>query len=287
MSGLEERILIIVKDLEEEKRLADKRTKQLYLAGASFIGHDDTPAAYAGQAGKFIKVNATPDALIFADLAAGDLPAHASFHHSGGADPLAFASIAGFGTYLDQAVKIASNPQFAGVKLGGTTYYLGSGAAASKLYTLYVNEIWADVGAIGDPSYTFDGDKDTGMFQAGANILAFTCGGVERLRMAASYVRLPDNHTLRLGTGNDFRMWHDGSHHYFRSYKHGVNLYIQGENAGGTNKSLMMFDPDIPGVLAYDHGAAATDQIVNVCYGTGSPPTASTTTIGTIFLKYT
>lgn len=33
MSGLEERILTLIKDLEEEKRLADKRAKQLYLAG--------------------------------------------------------------------------------------------------------------------------------------------------------------------------------------------------------------------------------------------------------------
>lgn len=38
---------------------------------------------------------------------------------------------------------------------------------------------------------------------------------------------------------------------------------------------------------AADHGTAATDQIVNVCYGTGDPPTASTTTEGTIYVKYT
>jgi hypothetical protein len=36
-----------------------------------------------------------------------------------------------------------------------------------------------------------------------------------------------------------------------------------------------------------DHGTAATDEVVNVCYGTGDPPTASTTTIGTLFVKYT
>jgi hypothetical protein len=39
-------------------------------------------------------------------------------------------------------------------------------------------------------------------------------------------------------------------------------------------------------VVVADHGAAATDQAVNVCYGTGSPPTANTTTIGTLFIKY-
>ena len=72
--SLEGRILTLVKELEEEKRLADKRAKQLYLAaGGGFIGHGDTPAAYAGGAGKFVKVNATPDALIFANIAWADV----------------------------------------------------------------------------------------------------------------------------------------------------------------------------------------------------------------------
>jgi hypothetical protein len=38
---------------------------------------------------------------------------------------------------------------------------------------------------------------------------------------------------------------------------------------------------------ASDHGTAATDMLVNVCYGTGAAPTASTTTEGTIYLTYT
>lgn len=40
-------------------------------------------------------------------------------------------------------------------------------------------------------------------------------------------------------------------------------------------------------VEAADHGTAATDQVVNVCYGTGSAPTASTTTEGALWIKYT
>ena len=40
-------------------------------------------------------------------------------------------------------------------------------------------------------------------------------------------------------------------------------------------------------LTAADHGTAATDQVVNICYGTGSPPTANTTTIGSLFVKYT
>ncbi len=38
---------------------------------------------------------------------------------------------------------------------------------------------------------------------------------------------------------------------------------------------------------AADHGTASTDQLVNVCYGTGAPPTASTTTEGALFIQYT
>jgi hypothetical protein len=39
-------------------------------------------------------------------------------------------------------------------------------------------------------------------------------------------------------------------------------------------------------ITARDHGTAATDEVVNVCYGTGSPPAASSTTIGALFIKY-
>lgn len=38
--------------------------------------------------------------------------------------------------------------------------------------------------------------------------------------------------------------------------------------------------------LAPDHGAAATDMLVNVCYGTGAPPDPATVTEGAIFIKY-
>ena len=41
------------------------------------------------------------------------------------------------------------------------------------------------------------------------------------------------------------------------------------------------------GVLASDHGAAATDMLINVSYGTGAAPTANTTTIGSIYITYT
>ena len=40
-------------------------------------------------------------------------------------------------------------------------------------------------------------------------------------------------------------------------------------------------------VEAVDHGTAATDQLVNVSYGTGAAPSANTTTEGSLYITYT
>ena len=40
--------------------------------------------------------------------------------------------------------------------------------------------------------------------------------------------------------------------------------------------------------VALDHGTPATDMVINVCYGSGTtPPTASTTTEGTLYIQFT
>lgn len=96
-----------------------------------------------------------------------------------------------------------------------------------------------------------------------------------------------DNIAARFGNGADFRIYHSGTHHYLRGYKHGANIILQAEDDGGATHTLLTLNPDIPGALVKDHGSAATDMLVNVCYGTGSPPTATTTTIGALFIKYT
>lgn len=47
-------------------------------------------------------------------------------------------------------------------------------------------------------------------------------------------------------------------------------------------------DTGIPKIKVNDHDADGTrPQVVNVVYGTGDPPTASTTPIGTLWVKYT
>jgi hypothetical protein len=66
-----------------------------------------------------------------------------------------------------------------------------------------------------------------------------------------------DNKQIRLGNGADFRMWHDGSHTYFRNYHHSLgNIYFQGEDAEGSNHALLyMFNNNSrPYVSIYENG---------------------------------
>ena len=58
------------------------------------------------------------------------------------------------------------------------------------------------------------------------------------------YIRLNDSVDLRLGTSNDFRMDFTGTQTVFRSYSHGAVWQLQGEDAGGTNRTLIHADPD-------------------------------------------
>ena len=84
------------------------------------------------------------------------------------------------------------------------------------------------------------GDTDT-YFQFHATDQArIVCAGAEVMEWGGNYAKLNDNDTLRLGAGSDFRMWHDGTNHYFRNYHHaGGNMYWQGEDTGGTNRALL------------------------------------------------
>jgi hypothetical protein len=66
-----------------------------------------------------------------------------------------------------------------------------------------------------------------------------------------------DGYNIRLGNGADFRMWHDGSHTYFRNYNHGNgNIYFQGEDTAGANHALLyMFTANTrPYVSLYEDG---------------------------------
>ena len=55
----------------------------------------------------------------------------------------------------------------------------------------------------------------------------------------------------------------------------------------GEARVIDLINTYVAAMEASDHGAAATDQIINVCYGTGAAPAANTTTEGAIYITYT
>ena len=68
---------------------------------------------------------------------------------------------------------------------------------------------------------------------------------------------------------------------------HGAIYYTETEINNALALKAPLASPSFTGTpLAPDHGAAATDMLVNVCYGVGAAPTANTTTIGSLFIKY-
>ncbi len=88
---------------------------------------------------------------------------------------------------------------------------------------------------------------------SGTGLDADTVDGVQAssfLRSDASDIKtagnltLYDNISLYLGTGNDYRMWHNGTNTYFRNNTHGATTYFQGEDASGTALTMMHYDPD-------------------------------------------
>ena len=85
-----------------------------------------------------------------------------------------------------------------------------------------------------------NGDTDTYLQFEANDVFRIVIAGAELQEWGNNYTRLNDNDTLRLGSGSDFRMWHDGSHTYFRNYNHAAgNIYIQGEDLEGTNTNLI------------------------------------------------
>ncbi len=81
-----------------------------------------------------------------------------------------------------------------------------------------------------------------------------------------------------------------------------LTVYVEGDTATRitirslstqkSHSSLLNLDYASAGhtgdLVVEDHGTAATDMVVNVSYGTSdTPPTATTTTIGSLYIKYT
>lgn len=54
------------------------------------------------------------------------------------------------------------------------------------------------------------------------------------------YLRFNDNYELRLGSGSDLRIDHDGTNNWFRSYNHGADNIFQVQDSGGASRYFHM-----------------------------------------------
>jgi hypothetical protein len=97
---------------------------------------------------------------------------------------------------LDVVGAFRLQPSSAPTGANGVIYYDSS----SNKFRCYQNGSWVDciggsgvsfpllapLGSATNPSYSFSGDTNTGIFSAGADILSFTTGGTERMRINSS-----------------------------------------------------------------------------------------------------
>lgn len=227
------------KDQVGHADLVGKGQTDLHSHSISFLNHVDTPLDYTGAAGKFVKVNAVPDGLIFASLSAGDLPAH---NHA-----------------RENISDFWGEPFWANIPDKPSTYSPSSHShPRSQITNFWSAPFW---GSIPDKPSTFTPSAHTSTHHSGGSdqvnhdsLMGFVAA--EHKPLPNTIAQVLSNHTKAIHTS--------------------LGLFPY---TGGTFTGV---------VYAADHAVSGhTDQIVNVCYGTGGPPTAMTTTIGTLFVKYT
>ena len=116
---------------------------------------------------------------------------------------------------IDQAVLTTSSPTF----------------SAPSVTDLYVAD-----------QIIHTGDTNTYLQFHNNDQFRVVCNGAEQIEVGSGFVLMNDNKTFRLGTGSDFRMWHDGTNTIMRNYNHAQgNIYIQGEDTSGVNHTMAIF----------------------------------------------
>lgn len=141
----------------------------------------------------------------------------------------------------------------------------------------------AEKTVVGNTSGANTGDQDiTGI---GTNTTAI---GLNTGSLVTNTTAIALNTTHRSSNGqNHADVVSNNTHRADNSQAHSDYLINNGnDTSSGTITAAGFTTTGV--TLTGDHGTAATDQVVNVCYGTSAtPPTANTTTIGTLYIKYT
>lgn len=193
--------------------------------------------------------------------------------------------------YLDSGILRISNGTGLSGSIGFTTganNFIQRQLYSGSDYTLLSDQdymhTWAILGAEKAHLSTADGLKMyTKIDMNGQSIIRANIAGIE----GTSFILDQDNigagvsSSLRFNRGStdgDAAIWWDETDDEFQFES----------DVGVTLADIRVANIAANKVVTGDHGTAATDEVVNVCYGTSAtPPTASTTTEGALYIQYT
>lgn len=155
-----------------------------------------------------------------------------------------------------------------------------SGATTLTIGADKVNDTHIDWGTGANQVSTADIPEETNLFYTEARVSANTdVAANTSARHAESHTVA--SHSDTTATGAELNTLTGGGDTTLHDHD-GISENTSARHTQNTDTSLGS------GAVAADHGTAATDQIVNVCYGTSeTPPTASTTTEGALYVQYT
>jgi hypothetical protein len=293
------------------------------IGAGDFIGLTDTPSSYVGEQNKYVRVNGTADGLIFATISGGEGTDHSvlanlDYSNSG---HTGFVSTAQLTTTSGDIV--GQIPSLAGY---ATTAQLTttSGDIVDQIPSDYITDVEMTVisgdivaqipslaGYATDAEVTvISGDiiaqipsdyiSDSEMTTISGDIVA-------QIPSLAGYATTVYADTISGALDGKITAHKSSADHDSRYYTEtevdtisgalntkisakissvsadtnpslGGNLAIGNYTVSGTDSAIM---------VTGDHGTSTLPQVVNVVYGTGSAPTANTTTIGTLYIKYT
>jgi hypothetical protein len=219
---------------------------------------------------------------------------HVASHHVGGDDLVNHDNLTGF--VANEHINHGSVSMVAGSGLSG-----GGTIAASRTFNLGLLTANWDAGSYQIRAKTFYSDETVAppftvasyakVTNLNADWLddyhaaAAATGGTIVARTAAGYIYCTYlNCTSGETTSNPTHYFVEIGNDSFLRQMAPANFVAQLVSDGLVPKTGAIMTGAI---VARDHGSAAVDEIVNVCYGTGSPPAANSTTIGTLWVKYT
>lgn len=193
--------------------------------------------------------------------------------------------------YLDSGILRISNGTGLSGSIGFTTgvnNFIQRQLYSGSDYTLLSDQdymhTWAILGAEKAHLSTADGLKMyTKIDMNGQSILRANIAGIE----GTSFILDQDNigagvsSSLRFNRGStdgDAAIWWDETDDEFQ-FESDIGVTFADIRVAGIDADL---------IVTGDHGVATTDEVVNVCYGTSAtPPAASGTTEGALYIQYT